>query len=86
MARQLVTYIRVSTNQQGRSGLGPGRTLHFRPDGSQGAIPSRRAWADVDPFILHPFAALAETNVLPVINEVRRAGATTLREIADAQR
>jgi DNA invertase Pin-like site-specific DNA recombinase len=87
---------------------------------------------DVDPFILHLFAALAEkeraliatrtkaalaaakargvklggpklatarkhavqalkvaahrhaANVLPVINEVRRAGATTLREIADA--
>jgi hypothetical protein len=70
---------------------------------------------DVDPFILHPFAALAEkeramvlggpklaeareratatnkalavayaANVLPVIREIRRAGATSLHQIAEA--
>jgi DNA invertase Pin-like site-specific DNA recombinase len=53
---------------------------------------------DVDPFVLHLFAALAEkeralisgrtksalANVLPIIAEIRRSGAMTLRAIAEA--
>jgi DNA invertase Pin-like site-specific DNA recombinase len=196
MARQLVTYIRVSTSQQGRSGLGieaqritlahfaeaedfeimaemveveTGKgsdALDRRPQLAAALATARRhrcsvavakldrlsrdvhfisglmahrvpflvaeLGPDVDPFILHLFAALAEkeraliatrtkaalaaakargvklggpnlaaarehavetikasadrhgSNVLPVIQEVRKAGATTLREIADA--
>ena len=196
MARQLVSYIRVSTSQQGRSGLGieaqratlarfaetegfdivaemveveTGKgsdALDRRPQLAAALATARRhrcsvavakldrlsrdvhfisglmahrvpflvaeLGPDVDPFILHLFAALAEkeraliatrtkaalaaakargvklggpklatarrhavlalktaadrhaANVLPVINEVRKAGATTLRDIADA--
>jgi hypothetical protein len=55
--------------------------------------------ADVDPFILHLFVALAEkeramiatrtadrhaANVLPIIREIQRAGTTSLRAIAEA--
>jgi DNA invertase Pin-like site-specific DNA recombinase len=39
--------------------------------------------ADVDPFILHLFAALAEKE-RALIREIKRAGARTLREIAEA--
>jgi len=46
---------------------------------------------DVDPFVLHLFAALAEkeralisTPTRPIIREAQKAGATTLREIANA--
>jgi DNA invertase Pin-like site-specific DNA recombinase len=196
MPRQLVSYIRVSTSQQGRSGLGieaqRSALAHFaetegfeivremvevetgkgsdaldrRPQLAAALATARRhrcsvavakldrlsrdvhfisglmahrvpflvaeLGPDVDPFILHLFAALAEkeraliatrtkaalaaakargvklggpklatarkhavqalktaadrhaANVIPVINEVRKAGATTLREIADA--
>ena len=196
MARELVTYIRVSTGQQGRSGLGieaqraalasfaesqgfqiiaemveveTGKgadALDRRPQLAASLAMARRRRCsiavakldrlsrdvhfisglmahrvpflvaelgpDVDPFILHLFAALAEkertliatrtkaalaaakargvklggpklasarkqavralklaadrhaANVLPVIQEVRRAGATTLRDIAQA--
>lgn len=196
MARQLVSYIRVSTSQQGRSGLGieaqratlarfaenegfdiiaemveveTGKgsdALDRRPQLAAALATARRhrcsvavakldrlsrdvhfisglmahrvpflvaeLGPDVDPFILYLFAALAEkeraliatrtkaalaaakargvklggpklatarkqaiqalkaaadrhaANVIPVINEVRRAGATTLREIAEA--
>jgi DNA invertase Pin-like site-specific DNA recombinase len=196
MARQLVTYLRVSTGRQGRSGLGieaqRAALAHFaetegfeiiaelievetgagsdaldrRPRLSAALATARRhrcavavakldrlsrdvhfisglmahrvpflvaeLGVDTDPFILHLFAALAEkeraliatrtkaalaaakargvklggpklasarkqavavlkltadrhaANVLPVIREVRKAGATTLREIADA--
>jgi DNA invertase Pin-like site-specific DNA recombinase len=196
MARGLVSYIRVSTSQQGRSGLGieaqRSALAHFaesegfeivaemvevetgkgadaldrRPQLAAALAMARRhrcsvavakldrlsrdvhfisglmahrvpflvaeLGPDVDPFILHLFAALAEkeraliatrtkaalaaakargvklggpklasarkqavqalkaaadrhaANVLPVIHEVRRAGATTLRDIAEA--
>jgi DNA invertase Pin-like site-specific DNA recombinase len=196
MARELVTYIRVSTGKQGRSGLGieaqraalasfaetqgfqiaaelieveTGKgsdALDRRPQLAAALATARRRRCsvavakldrlsrdvhfisglmahrvpflvaelgpDVDPFILHLFAALAEkeraliatrtkaalaaakargvklggpklasarkqavkvlklaadrhaSNVLPVIQEVRKAGATTLRDIADA--
>jgi DNA invertase Pin-like site-specific DNA recombinase len=196
MARELVTYLRVSTGRQGRSGLGieaqraalasfaeaqgfqiisemveieTGKgadALNLRPQLAAALATARRRRCsiavakldrlsrdvhfisglmahrvpflvaelgpDVDPFILHLFAALAEkeraliatrtkaalaaakargvklggpklasarkqaievlklaadrhaANVLPVIQEVRKAGATTLRDIADA--
>jgi DNA invertase Pin-like site-specific DNA recombinase len=196
MARQLVTYIRVSTDKQGKSGLGieaqraalsrfaeaegfdiiserveieTGKgsdAIERRPELAAALASARRhrcsiavakldrlsrdvhfvsglmahrvpfivaeLGADVDPFILHLFAALAEkeraliatrtkaalaaakvrgvqlggpklaeareqgvealkaaadrhaANVIPLIQEVRKAGATTLRDIADA--
>jgi DNA invertase Pin-like site-specific DNA recombinase len=196
MARQLVTYLRVSTGRQGRSGLGieaqraalarfaeaegfeiiselveietgtGSDALDRRPQLAAALATARRhrcsiavakldrlsrdvhfisglmvhkvpfivaeLGVDTDPFLLHLFAALAEkeraliatrtnaaraaakargvrlggpklslarkqavraikhaadqhaSNVLPIIKEVRRAGATTLRDIADA--
>jgi DNA invertase Pin-like site-specific DNA recombinase len=108
------------------------RTFHQRPHDPQGVLPGRRVGPDVDPFVLHLFAALAEkeralistrtrqaleaakargvalgspklhvarrsavasiqaeadrhaANILPIIKEAQRAGATTLRQIADA--
>jgi DNA invertase Pin-like site-specific DNA recombinase len=123
--RPLITYIRVSTSQQGRSGLGIEAQRHALTQFIQ-------LGPDVDPFVLHLFAALAEkeralistrtrqalaaakargvalgnpklhvarrnaveavtaeaerfaANVVPLIREAQKAGATTLREIAEA--
>ena len=120
---------------RGRRQAGPSQprgTLHQRSDGSPGALRGRGVGADVDPFILHLFAALAEkerslistrtrqalaaakargailgspklsnaresavasikagadqhaANILPIIREAQKAGATTLRAVADA--
>jgi hypothetical protein len=56
--KAIITYIRVSTSQQGRR---------------SGAVQAVKAEAD-------RYAA----NVLPIIREAQKAGATTLREIANA--
>jgi DNA invertase Pin-like site-specific DNA recombinase len=132
MARPIITYCRVSTKAQGRSGLGleAQREALVRFSGLMAERVQfivAELGADVDPFILHLFAALAEkergmiatrtrdalarakargvalggpklpearkaavraieanadrhaANVLPIIREIQRAGATTLR-------
>ena len=104
----LITYIRVSTSQQGRSGLGieaqrealsrfaqaegfeivrdfveieTGKgsdALDRRPQLAAALADARKRRCSV------AVAKLDRLSPLPIINEVRRAGARTLRDIADA--